>query len=409
MNYLYRQAEEKVSSYARFFKVVAILGARQVGKSSLLKHLYPDCKYITFDPIQDLYGARKDPDLFLQNFKPPLILDEIQYAPELIPAIKRFADLNNNPGQYFITGSQNISVLKNISESLAGRVGIVKLGGMTGAELNSLAKNNVSWLVFLLNHKKLPNEIKLFYSGNPMPRFLWRGTMPGIIDAPDEMIPSYFESYVLTYIERDVRVIEDIKNLPDFSRFVRVCAALTAQEINSAHLGREIGITPQTARRWLDLLMQTFQWIELEPYTGNTLKRISGKKKGYLADTGIASYLQRISSPDALMGTPFLGALFETGIVASIHKTVSLLPTQPALYHWRTSAGAEVDVVIEYNNQLFPIEIKAKTNLTKNDARGLAAFFETYPKSGDIGILIYAGSELYQVKENIWAVPWNAV
>lgn len=146
MNYLYRQAEEKVSSYARFFKVVAILGARQVGKSSLLKHLYPDCKYITFDPIQDLYGARKDPDLFLQNFKPPLILDEIQYAPELIPAIKRFADLNNNPGQYFITGSQNISVLKNISESLAGRVGIVKLGGMTGAELNSLAKNNVSWL-----------------------------------------------------------------------------------------------------------------------------------------------------------------------------------------------------------------------------------------------------------------------
>lgn len=409
MSYLYRQAEEKVHSYAEFFKVVAILGARQVGKSSLLKHLYPHYKYITFDPVQDLYGARKDPDLFLQNFKPPLILDEIQYVPELIPAIKRFADQNETPGQYFITGSQNISVLKNISESLAGRVGIVKLSSMTGAELNSLAEKKESWLSYMLTHKKMPEQIKLFAPDNPLPRFLWRGTMPGIIEAPDEIVPSYFESYVLTYIERDVRLIEDIKNLSDFSRFVRVCAALTAQEINSAHLGREIGITPQTARRWLDLLIQTFQWIELEPYTGNTLKRISGKKKGYFADTGLASYLQRISSHDALFGTPFLGALFETGVVTNLLKTLSFLPSPPSVYHWRTSAGAEVDFVIESNNHLLPIEIKAKSNLNKNDARGLSAFFETYPHCGKFGIIIYAGKELYQVKENIWAVPWNAV
>lgn len=408
INYHKRKAENLIKEYSSFFKVVALLGARQVGKSSLLSNMYPDYKYFTFDPVQDLFGARSDPDLFLQNFKPPLILDEIQYVPELIPAIKRFADKQNNKGQYFITGSQNLPVLKNIAESLAGRVGIIRLFPMTGDELYNL-EADTSWITKLLNNGEVPDSINHFSKTDTLSRFLWRGTMPGLIDAPDSLVSPYFDSYIRTYIERDIRMVEDIKNLSDFGRFTRLCSSLTAQEINSSHLGREIGVTPQTARRWLDLLIHTFQWIELDPYSGNTIKRISGKKKGYLSDTGLAAYLQRISSPDALMGTNFFGALFETYAVTSIVKTTSLMATKPAMYHWRTSGGAEVDIVLEYNGKLYPIEIKAKTNLTRHDASGVTAFFETYPSAANIGIIIYAGSVMYQVKENIWAMPWDSI
>ena len=407
-NYQIRKAEKLVKEYASFYKVIAVLGARQVGKSSMLANMYPDYKYFTFDPVQDLYGARSDPDLFLKNFPPPLILDEIQYVPELIPAIKRFADKLDNKGQYFITGSQNLPVLKNISESLAGRVGIIRLHPMTGDELNNI-QSDKSWLSELLNNGKIPGSINRFSKTDTLSSFLWRGTMPGLIDAPDSLVSSYFDSYVQTYIERDIRIIEDVKNLSDFGRFIRLCSSLTAQEINSSQIGREIGVTPQTARRWLDLLIHSFQWIELDPYSGSTIKRISGKKKGYLSDTGLAAYLQRISSPDALMGTRLFGALFETYVVTSIIKNASLMSTKPGMYHWRTSAGAEADVVLEYNGKLFPIEIKAKTNLNKHDASGITAFFETYPSNTEIGIIIYAGSELYRIKENIWAMPWDAV
>lgn len=409
MNYLYRYAEKKVKEFAGFFKVVALLGARQVGKSSLLRHLYPDYRYITFDPIQDTYGAKQDPDLFLKNFPPPLILDAIQYAPQLIPAIKRFADSRENSGQYFITGSQNISVLKNISESLAGQVGIIKLHPMEAAEESSQAESTTPWLHSFIHHQKLPDQFTAIKECSSLSRILWRGNMPGILDAPDSLVSPYFESYVLTYIERDIRMIENIKDLSDFSRFVRVCAALSSQEINSSHLGREIGITPQTARRWLDLLIQTFQWIELDPYTGNTLKRISGKKKGYLMDTGLASYLLRLSSPEALFSSAHMGPLFETMVVTSLIKTLSLLSPAPIFYHWRTSAGAEVDVVLEHNGKLFPVEIKAKTQLSAMDTRGILSFLETYPGPFGPALIIYCGDESYELSENIFAVPWDRV
>jgi predicted AAA+ superfamily ATPase len=279
---------------------------------------------------------------------------------------------------------------------------------MTGDEFYN-SQSDKSWLGEFLENGSIPQRVSRFLHTDSLSHFLWRGTMPGLINAPDSMVAPYFDSYIQTYIERDVRMQEDIKNISDFGRFVRLCSSLTAQKINSSQIGREIGVTPQTARRCLDLLIHSFQWIEIEPFSGNTIKRISGKKKGYLTDTGLAAYLQRISSPDALMGTGFFGALFETYAVNSIIKTVSLMTMKPGIYHWRTAGGAETDLVLDYNGKLFPVEIKAKTNLSMHDAGGIGAFFKTYPERSKTGVIIYAGSEVYQVKENIWAVPWDAI
>ena len=204
--------------------------------------------------------------------------------------------------------------------------------------------------------------------------------------------------------------MEDIRELASFGRFLGLTGALTGQEINASQFGRDVGITPATARKWLDLLNNTFQWLELFPYHGNTIKRLSGKRKGFLRDTGMACSLQRISSPDALAVNPVLGTMFETWAVNDIHRQFVDLAVPPQAWHWRTNGGAEVDILLERDGKLYPIEVKCKTTLTKHDARGLRAFRTTYDRAHvATGLIVYAGNECYQVDENTIALPWNAL
>ena len=405
--YRQRHIEEKFTEYAKYFKVVLVTGARQVGKSTLLAQLLPGVKTFVFDPVQDHYGVRQDPDLFLENFPPPLILDEVQYVPELLSALKRKVDSRNEAGQYFLTGSQNLGLLRSVSESMAGRVGILQLEGMTIHEMSD--RPDSLWLQsFLASPERLLKEHQGLLEVPPLSQVLWRGSLPGTIELPDSILPDYFRSYIQTYVERDIRMLEDIRELATFSRFLGLSAALTAQEINASHLGREIGIAPATGRRWLDLLTYSYQWLELFPYHGSTIKRVSGKRKGYWRDTGIACSLQRISSPDSLAISPLFGAMFETWVVNSIFRQASLLPTPPQLYHWRTSGGAEVDLVMELDGRLYPVEVKAKSILSGHDTSGLRAFRQTYEadKVGP-GLVIYAGRECYRLDLDTIALPWN--
>ncbi len=408
MKYRKRLVQSKLIEMARFFKVVLVVGARQVGKSTLLKHMFPDYKVFVFDPLKDNYGAKSDPDLFLDSYTDPIILDEIQYVPQLLPAIKRRVDLHDVSGQYFLTGSQNLTMLKGIAESLAGRVGILQLEGFTVYE--ELEKDVPCWLANYLNNASkfltsLENEL---YSRKNLVNYLWHGSMPGLLDVPDSIVPTYFSSYINTYIERDVRLLENVKDLSLFHRFISICAALTSQEINASHFAREIEVTPATARKWLDLLMQSYQWLEIDPYFGNTIKRISGKKKGYLRDSGLACNLQRVSSPDALAVSPYLGSFFETFVVNQLYRYALTMDVPPNFYHWRTGGGAEVDIILERDGRLFPIEIKCKTAIAKRDLRGIKAFRETYYKN-EIGeaLVIYAGKESYKVEKDITVIPWN--
>lgn len=412
MRYYPRHLESQILESANYFKAILLLGARQVGKSTLLTHLFPEIKTFVFDPIQDLYNARRDPDLFLESFPAPLILDEVQYAPELLAALKRKMDKSEAKGQYFLTGSQNFSVLKTISESMAGRVAIFHLDNFTLQEILGEGKN-VGWLpsyleepeTFFRERKKVPSTFP------PLVDFLFRGTFPATLDLPTPQISRYFRSYLQTYVDRDVRTQEDIRQLMEFDRFLGISATLTAQEINASQLGREIGISPHTARRWLDLLATSYQWFELLPYHGNTIKRISGKKKGYFKDSGFACYLQKIESTDSLAVNPRLGAIFETWAVNYICQQFATLSVPPNVYHWRTTSGAEVDLILERDGKLYPIEIKCKSHLSKSDLRGLEAFRETYENNVKVmpGLLIYAGAECYKLDSYTLAIPWNLI
>ena len=409
MHYLPRHLEAQILEASKYFKAILLLGARQVGKSTLFSHLFPEVKSIVFDPVQDLYHARQDPELFLNSFPSPLILDEVQYVPELLATLKRKMDQSEKKGQYFLTGSQNFNMLRTVAESMAGRVAIFQLDNFTPLEMIG-AGHQEGWLA---GYFKDPENFYKKRSFLPethasLVEFLFRGAFPATLELPVSQISRYFSSYLQTYVERDIRVQEDIRQVAEFDRFLGICASLTAQEINASQIGREIGISPHTARRWTDLLAFTYQWMELMPYHGNTIKRISGKKKGYWRDSGFACYLQKIDSPEGLAMSPRLGSIFETWVINYIHQQSIVMPTIPNMYHWRTNGGAEVDLILEKGGKLYPIEVKCKTHLSKGDLSGLRAFRDTYHKDLVMpGLIIYAGKEPYQLDEYTFAIPWN--
>lgn len=409
--YIPRLLTDRLHQLARSFPVVVVSGARQVGKSTLLKHAFPkETDYVVFDPVVDVENARRDPDLFLDNHpRRPLLLDEIQYSPELVAALKRRVDNDRSPGQFILTGSQQWQAMKHLAESLAGRAVFLDLECFCLSEIACDSKNE-NWLKAWL---EAPRD---FVESNPpvsriektLFEMLWRGWLPDAALLPLESISDFHEAYFRTYVERDVRLIGDLSDWQLFGRFVRLAAAFTAHEINYSQFGRDLGVTPQTSRRWLDILRATFQWFDVPVYSGNTMKRVSSKPKGYVADTGFACAAQMISSPNALGGHPMLGALFETAVAAEIRKLSAVISPKPAIYHWRSMGGAEVDLVIERDGTLFPIEIKVKSRLSRRDARGIDAFRKTYPNQNIAPGLVIAPTErLLKISDLDFAMPWN--
>ncbi|MDM8536102.1 DUF4143 domain-containing protein [Desulfobacterales bacterium HSG17] len=404
---------DRLNRLSSVFPVVVISGARQVGKSTLLANtLGKKMDTVVFDPVIDVENARLDPELFLNNRRSPVILDEIQYAPELVSAIKRRVDINRStPGQYILTGSQQWGVLRSIAESLAGRAVFLDLDGFSLAEI-SHEKRQSPWLDKWIEDSQA--FIKSF-SGRHLTNItlyeqLWRGFLPEAQFIPLDTIPDFYAAYQRTYIERDARLFADVSDWQLFGRFLRLMAAMTAQEINYSQIGRELGLTPQTARRWLDIFKATFQWFELEPFSGNAVKKVSSKPKGYISDTGLACAAQAISSPMAIGGHPLWGALFETAAVAEIRKQCSFLSPSPRMYHWRTYGGAEVDIVIEYNGRFYPIEVKAGTNPSRRDTSGISSFRKRYPEIAvENGLVLAPVERIIPLSENDYAVPWDVI
>jgi predicted AAA+ superfamily ATPase len=400
-----RFIEKRLVELWSHFPIVAVLGARQVGKSTLVRHvLDKKIKTVVFDPVQDVGGARHDPDLFLQNNPPPLFLDEIQYAPELPAALKRRVDAYPSVGQYIISGSQNLMVLRGISESLAGRVAILNLPPMGYAELQhqSEAGDTLSQWVRGQNpvaSAKTPPP--------PWPPAVWRGGYPGLLALPDNLVQTYLDSYVRTYIERDIRTVSAVGDLQHFGRFFGLLAAHTACEVNPSELGRELGIDRKTAKHWLSIAEATYQWVEIAAFTRNPAKRVSGKNKGFMTDTGLICLHQRIPDPDMIPNHPLYGRLIETWVVMEIFKRIQVWPTRPALWHFHAHGGAEVDLILEWGGRLFPIEIKAKTHPARADARGITAFRAAYPAL-DIapGLIVSAVAEPERLAPDLFAIPW---
>jgi len=410
--YMYRERflSGKLRQMVASFPVVVVSGARQVGKTTLIRHLFPEFDYVVLDPVTDVQNARRDPDLFLHNHPSPLIVDEIQYAPELTAALKRRVDgARGRPGQFLLTGSQQWQVMRALAESLAGRVAFLDLDGFSLSELSGRATGG--WLPRWLKSPEevvaeRPNE-DCRYPGR-LWDWLWRGFLPGVQLVPAELVPEFWAGYFRTYIERDARLAGEVDDWQQFGRFVRLAGALTAQEINHSQLGRDIGMTPQTARRWLSVLRGTFQWIELPAYSGNVVKRVSGKPKWHLRDSGLACHLAQVNSSGALGAHPLLGALFETAMVHELRKQDSELVGAGAHYHWRSAGGAQVDFLLEREGLIHPFEIKLTSQPTRRDALGLAAFRQAHPhlKIGK-GVILCATERPHWINEEVAAIPWN--
>jgi hypothetical protein len=418
MAYKARLLADKLRRMLERFAVVVVSGARQVGKSTLLSQELPDWDAVVLDPAVDVGNARQDPDLFLDNHPVPLIVDEIQYAPELVAAIKRRVDkatrkgggTARRAGLYVLTGSQQWSVLKSASESLAGRAVFLDLEGFSLAEIAG-ASIEEHWLKRYLEAPAEfvaapPNRLP---AGRTTYEQLWRGFLPEADTLEQDWIGEFYRAYLRTYIERDVRLLTDVSDWQQFGRFVQLTAALTAQEVNHSQLGRELGVSPQTAHRWLATLRATFQWFEVPAYHGNAIKRISARPKGYLADTGLACMLQTISAPQTLAGHPLAGALFEAAVVAEIRKLSATLATPPNFYHWRSHGGGEVDLLLERDGTFYPLEVKLSSRPTRQDTRGIKALRETYPKLKIAPGLVIAPVEgMGRLSETEYCLPWDS-
>ncbi len=397
-----RGVAKLVKSLFKEFPVVVLIGARQVGKSTLFETCFPKIKRVVFDPLVDVAGAKADADLFLNNHPAPLFLDEIQYVPEIVPALKRKLDQDRRPGQYLLTGSQQWEVMKLLSESLAGRAVLLNLHPFSVSEITG----QKFWLGDWLQQKKtkrLPQKEK-----PTLYQQIWRGFLPEAQFLSSKAIPYFYESYIKTYIEKDARQMADISDWQMFGRFYKLCASLTAQEINHSQIGRDIGLSSVTSKRWLDILQATFQWFEIPAFSQNTTKRLSLKSKGYLFDTGLVCQALAISSPEAVGTHPAWGALFETLVVNEIRKQCSFLNPAPHLYHWRVHNGSEVDLLLEYNGTFYPIEIKSSTHPDKSAARGIAIFKETYPRLKVApGLILAPVDSSYAIAEDVFVRAWD--
>jgi predicted AAA+ superfamily ATPase len=397
----------KLTSY---FPVVVITGARQVGKSTFVKHIFGQkADYVLLDSLIDVENARTEPELFLNSHrKKPLILDEIQYAPQLVPAIKRRIDQDRSPGQYILTGSQQWSVMKSISESLVGRAVFIDLSGFSLQEI--AGKISKPWLAGWLENTNtfIETDKQRLMPESSLYEILWRGFLPEATLMPLDLVQKFHDAYLKTYIERDARQFADVSDWNLFGRFIRLVFALTAQEINYSQLGRELGITPQTSRKWVDILKATFQWFEIQAYSNNAVKRISNKPKGFALDTGLVCSAQAISSPNAVASHPLWGAIFETAAVSEIVKQCSVLNPTPNIYHWKTHRGAEVDIILERDGVFYPIEIKASARPSRKDISGIQAFRKTYPNiKVEKGLVIAPTEKFIQISENDYAIPWD--
>lgn len=371
-------------SFAKF-PVVALLGPRQSGKTTLAREAFPNHKFFSLDDAEVRQFMLHDPKGFLTTHENQhgIILDEFQYAPEFVNYIKIASDQNNRPGYFILTGSQNFLMNAKITESLAGRVGILNLLPLSLQELSNskLLSSNVNDVIVKGSYPRIYNE-----------------DFP-----PEQLYPSYLQSYV----ERDIRQLINVENLTTFQRFTQLCAGRTGQLINYEALSSECGISAPTIKKWLSILEACYIIFMLEPHSNNFNKRITKAPKLYFFDTGLACSLLRISTAQDVALSPFRGALFETLIISDLYKQYCNRGQRSPLYFWRDKGGAfEVDCIIDEGNQLFPLEIKSGQTLAADCFRGITHWNEFSGSPAANSFVVYGGTE-QQVRSNGNVVGWQ--
>lgn len=355
-----REITSELIKAAAGFPVVALVGPRQVGKTSILERVFASYNYVSLDAPGHAEGAETRPQEFLQRHPPPLVVDEVQYAPSFLRHIKAWVDSQKGQnGLFVITGSQNFLLMENLTESLAGRSAVIPFLGLSGSE----------WF-----------SVRGARPGHLWKDFLWKGSFPALWSDPAQG-PSrerWYQGYLATYLERDVRNLLNVGSLRDFERFLRACAARCGQMLNLSELGRDVGISTPTAKQWLSVLQASNQVVLLEPYHRSLGKRLAKTPKLYFTDTGLAAYLMGFSSADALWSSREAGALWESYVVGQWMRWRDWHDPALMLWYWRDQGGNEVDLLLERNRRLFAVECKVKELPARRDLRGIERLKKFY-------------------------------
>lgn len=408
MKYIERALERKFLHMSSFFKAVLVTGARQVGKTTMLKHLAKseNRTYVTMDNMMARTLAQTDPALFFQTYKPPMIIDEIQKAPQLFEQIKIMCDETEERGLFWMTGSQQYNMMKNIRDTLAGRIGILELYSLSKAETDqTIFTNTLDFSLPCLLERQAAvkkNDIVDVFE------HIWRGGMPDAINADAEQRQEYFNSYIETYLMRDVAEEGGITDSVRFRKFLNACAALTAEQVNYKTLAEASEISQPTAKEWLKILQGLGIVYLLQPFANNELKRLTKTPKLYFCDTGLCAYLSMWLTRDTLMNGAANGHYFENYVVIELLKSYSYSPDKVNLTYYRDSNAKEIDVIVEENGRIHPLEIKKSANPDRREVKKYEVIDKTKLERGCGGILCMC-QEVIPIDHKNCFIPCNLV
>lgn len=361
MRYIARNLEKVVLEVTKEYPVVLVTGPRQVGKTTMLQKLMEgtDRNYVSLDDLNERNLAKTDPEMFLQLHKPPILIDEVQYAPELFVYIKIHVDKYHNAGDFWLTGSQVFKLMSGIQESLAGRVAVLSLTSLSQAEICGGEMQPFTLDIEELSARRKERteaDIGVIFDR------IFRGSMPAIVSEKNSNSQIFYSSYLTTYIERDVREVSDAIDSLTFLHFITAVAARCGQILNIAEIARDADINQKQAKNWLGVLETLGLIFYLHPYSNNMLKRLVKTPKLYFYDTGLVCYLTKWSSAETLQSGAMNGAILENYVVAEIRKTYVNCGKDPYMYYYRDKDAREIDIILEHDGVLNPIEIKKSAN-----------------------------------------------
>lgn len=376
-----RQALALIRKYSKQFRALAVVGPRQSGKTTLVKQAFPNKPYISLENPDERLWAQKDPRGFLNRFKNGAILDEAQRSPDLFNYLQQIIDESNKDGQFILTGSNNFMLQESISQSLAGRIGYIDLLPLNYNEILEFKKKN--------------------YETDDL---IFRGCYPEIYDK--KRLPEiWYPSYIRTYVERDVKQLRNIDNTLLFNRFLQLCAGRTGQLFSAAAISNECGIDVRTVNAWIEILQSSYIIFLLPPHHNNFNKRVVKTPKLYFYDTGVACSLLGLKSKVEISVSHFKGALFENYVITEIMKSNLNTGTNAKLYFWRDNNGTEIDLIIDNNGKLLPIEIKSSQTYNEEFQRSLLKWNNYSGNKG--GVLLYSGTMEMKTTENIQVLNWK--
>ena len=408
MAYITREIERKFLKMNDFFKAVLVTGARQVGKTTMLKHLAEGTNrtYVSLDNAMVRELAQTDPVLFFQTYKPPILIDEVQKAPELFEQIKIICDESDEKGLIWLTGSQQYKMMEKVRETLAGRIGILELYSLSQREKNGLVFEeglDFSLKALQARQRKVEknNVVKVF-------QHIWEGGMPQLLGVDEEMRNEYYNSYIDTYLMRDVTEVGGITDSVKFRKFLSGCAALVSEQVNYAMLAESAEISAPSAKEWLKILQGLHIVYLLEPYSNNELKRLSKTPKLYFCDTGLCAYLSMWLTPNTLMNGAASGHYYENYVVMELVKNYAYAKSKANITYYRDSNAKEIDVFVEENNTIHPLEIKKSSNPDKREVKKYSVIDKASLVRGNGGIVCMCEQPLPIDKDNCF-IPSNLI